>query len=101
MSQPMVSRFYSLVRRIQGHFGSVITAGALVVVPLGLTIFIFKVLFSTIDGFLSGVAGTASAGRVDVPVGLSIALTIGLFYVVGLTVVHFGGHHLFGALSFV
>jgi len=67
-----------LGRKIRAHF----LAGILITIPLGLTIWVFYWIFSSVDGFLQRIAINPIFGR-DIP-GVGFAITVVLIYLVGV-----------------
>ncbi len=67
------------MKRLRGYF----VAGILVVVPIGVTVFIFWWVFKTLDDFLQPIMA-ATIGY-EIP-GLSIALTFLLIFIIGASV---------------
>jgi uncharacterized membrane protein len=80
---------------LKSHFKSKLLAGILTLIPLGVTFFVLRFLFTTIDGLfapiMAGVLGE------QYRIGMGLLATILLVYLVGLIVSNFVGRKLVGA----
>lgn len=81
--------------RIRRHFRSTLITGILTLIPLGVTFFVLRFLFTTIDGWLAPIVAEVLGGRYHV--GMGLLVTILLVYLVGLVVSNFLGQKLLGA----
>ena len=78
MKRTIKSSLGWLGKKIRGHF----IAGILVMIPLGLTIWIFKWIFDTLDGFLQPTVIEPVFGR-EIP-GVGFGIIVVLVYIVGV-----------------
>jgi len=80
---------------LKRHFKSTLFTGILTLIPLGVTFFVLRFLFTTIDGWfrpiMAGVLGE------QYRIGMGVLATILLVYLVGLMVSNFFGQKLVGA----
>ena len=84
---------------IRRHFRSTLITGILTLIPLGVTYFVLKFLFTTIDGWLKPIMSPIMSQVVDEKyhIGMGVLATILLVYLVGLVVSNFLGQKLLGA----
>ena len=80
---------------IRRHFRSTLITGILTLIPLGVTFFVLKFLFTTIDGWLAPIMSEVLEERYHI--GMGVLATILLVYLVGLIVSNFLGQKLLGA----
>ena len=80
---------------IKRHFRSTLITGILTLIPLGVTFFVLRFFFTTIDGWLAPIVAEVLGGRYHV--GMGLLATILLVYLVGLVVSNFLGQKLLGA----
>ena len=90
----MAKRRSPWAQALQHHLRAKLIAGILLVVPVGVTAFVLKLLFDVLDGLLVNIAETFYSRDEDVPIGVGIALTIILVYVVGLIATNVLGRRL-------
>lgn len=81
--------------RLKRHFRSTLITGVLTLIPLGVTFFVLKFLFTTIDGWLAPLISEVLEERYHV--GMGVLATILIVYLVGLVVSNFLGQKLLGA----
>jgi len=84
---------------IRRHFRSTLITGILTLIPLGVTVFVLKFLFTTIDGWLKPIMSPILSEVLDerYQIGMGVLATILLVYLVGLIVSNFLGQKLLGA----
>ena len=84
---------------IRRHFRSKLITGILTLIPLGVTFFVLKFLFTTIDGWLKPVMSPILSQVLEerYHIGMGVLATILLVYLVGLIVSNFLGQKLLGA----
>lgn len=84
---------------IRRHFRSKLITGILTLIPLGVTFFVLKFLFTTIDGWLKPVMSPILSQVLEEKyhIGMGVLATILLVYLVGLIVSNFLGQKLLGA----
>lgn len=84
---------------IRRHFRSTLITGILTLIPLGVTFFVLKFLFTTIDGWLKPIMSPIMSQVVDEKyhIGMGVLATILIVYLVGLVVSNFLGQKLLGA----
>ena len=84
---------------IRRHFRSTLITGILTLIPLGVTVFVLKFLFTTIDGWLKPIMSPILSEVLDerYHIGMGVLATILLVYLVGLIVSNFLGQKLLGA----
>ena len=84
---------------IRRHFRSTLITGILTLIPLGVTVFVLKFLFTTIDGWLKPVMSPILSQVLEerYHIGMGVLATILLVYLVGLIVSNFLGQKLLGA----
>ena len=84
---------------IRRHFRSTLITGILTLIPLGVTFFVLKFLFTTIDGWLKPIMSPILSQVLDEKfhIGMGVLATILLVYLVGLIVSNFLGQKLLGA----
>ena len=84
---------------IKRHFRSKLITGILTLIPLGVTFFVLKFLFTTIDGWLKPVMSPILSQVLEerYHIGMGAIATILLVYLVGLIVSNFLGQKLLGA----
>ncbi|MCE2393072.1 DUF502 domain-containing protein [Candidatus Poribacteria bacterium] len=84
---------------IRRHFRSTLITGILTLIPLGVTIFVLKFLFTTIDGWLKPVMSPILSQVLEerYHIGMGVLATLLLVYLVGLIVSNFLGQKLLGA----
>ncbi len=84
---------------IRRHFRSKLITGILTLIPLGVTFFVLKFLFTTIDGWLKPVMSPILSQVLEerYHIGMGAIATILLVYLVGLIVSNFLGQKLLGA----
>ena len=80
---------------LKRHFKSKLITGILTLIPLGVTFFVLRFLFTTIDGWLAPIVAEVLGGRYHG--GMGLLVTILLVYLVGLVVSNFLGQKLLGA----
>lgn len=80
---------------IRRHFRTKLITGILTLIPLGVTFFVLKFLFTTIDGWLAPIMSEVLEERYHT--GMGVVATILLVYLVGLVVSNFLGQKLLGA----
>lgn len=80
---------------IRRHFRSTLITGILTLIPLGVTFFVLRFLFTTIDGWLAPIMSEFLEERYQF--GMGVLATILLVYLVGLVVSNFLGQKLLGA----
>ena len=80
---------------LKRHFKSKLITGILTLIPLGVTFFVLRFLFTTIDGWLAPIVAEVLGGRYHG--GMGLLATILLVYLVGLVVSNFLGQKLLGA----
>ena len=80
---------------IRRHFKSTLITGILTLIPLGVTFFVLRFLFTTIDGWLAPIIAGVLGTRYHV--GMGVLATILMVYLVGLVVSNFLGQKLLGA----
>ena len=79
---------------IKRHFKSKLITGILTLIPLGVTFFVLRFLFNTIDGWLAPIMTEVLGGRYHS--GMGVLATILIVYLVGLVVSNFLGQKLLG-----
>ena len=82
---------------IRRHFRSTLITGILTLIPLGVTFFVLKFLFTTIDGWLAPLISEVLQDEETYHIGMGVLATILLVYLVGLVVSNFLGQKLLGA----
>ena len=84
---------------IRRHFRSTLITGILTLIPLGVTVFVLKFLFTTIDGWLKPIMSPILSEILDEKfhIGMGVLAMILLVYLVGLVVSNFLGQKLLGA----
>ena len=85
---------------IRRHFRSTLITGILTLIPLGVTVFVLKFLFTTIDGWLKPIMSPIMLElglKEKYHIGMGVLATILLVYLVGLVVSNFLGQKLLGA----
>ena len=82
---------------IRRHFRSTLITGILTLIPLGVTFFVLRFLFTTIDGWLAPIISEVLEDEESYHVGMGVLATILLVYLVGLIVSNFLGQKLLGA----
>ena len=84
---------------IRRHFRSTLITGILTLIPLGVTFFVLKFLFTTIDGWLKPIMSPIMSEVLEerYHIGMGVLATILLVYLVGLIVSNFLGQKLLGA----
>ncbi len=84
---------------IRRHFRSTLITGILTLIPLGVTFFVLKFLFTTIDGWLKPVMSPILSQVLEerYHIGMGVLATILIVYLVGLIVSNFLGQKLLGA----
>ena len=84
---------------IRRHFRSTLITGILTLIPLGVTVFVLKFLFTTIDGWLKPVMSPILSQVLEerFHIGMGVLATLLLVYLVGLIVSNFLGQKLLGA----
>lgn len=86
---------------IRRHFRSTLITGILTLIPLGVTFFVLKFLFTTIDGWLKPIMSPIMSEVLGLEetyhIGMGALATILLVYLVGLVVSNFLGQKLLGA----
>ena len=84
---------------IRRHFRSTLITGILTLIPLGVTFFVLKFLFTTIDGWLKPVMSPILSQVLEerYHIGMGVIATILIVYLVGLIVSNFLGQKLLGA----
>ena len=84
---------------IRRHFRSTLITGILTLIPLGVTFFVLKFLFTTIDGWLKPIMSPIMSQVLEerYHIGMGVLATILLVYLVGLIVSNFLGQKLLGA----
>ena len=84
---------------IRRHFRSKLITGVLTLIPLGVTFFVLKFLFTTIDGWLKPVMSPILSQVLEerYHIGMGVLATILIVYLVGLIVSNFLGQKLLGA----
>ena len=84
---------------IRRHFRSKLITGILTLIPLGVTFFVLKFLFTTIDGWLKPVMSPILSQVLEerYHIGMGVLATILIVYLVGLIVSNFLGQKLLGA----
>ncbi len=82
------------MKNIKGHFRSTLLAGVLALVPLGVTYFVLRFLFITLDGWLAP-AVSRVLGKQYVT-GMGLLATILLVYLTGVVVSNILGRKLVG-----
>ena len=84
---------------IRRHFRSTLITGILTLIPLGVTVFVLKFLFTTIDGWLKPIMSPILSQVLEerFHIGMGVLATILLVYLVGLVVSNFLGQKLLGA----
>ena len=84
---------------IRRHFRSTLITGILTLIPLGVTVFVLKFLFTTIDGWLKPVMSPILSQVLEerYHIGMGVIATILIVYLVGLVVSNFLGQKLLGA----
>ena len=84
---------------IRRHFRSTLITGILTLIPLGVTVFVLKFLFTTIDGWLKPIMSPILSQVLEerYHIGMGVLATILLVYLVGLIVSNFLGQKLLGA----
>ena len=82
---------------IRRHFRSTLITGILTLIPLGVTFFVLRFLFTTIDGWLAPIISEVLEDEESYHVGMGVLATILLVYLVGLVVSNFLGQKLLGA----
>ncbi|RKU06803.1 hypothetical protein C6502_19465 [Candidatus Poribacteria bacterium] len=84
---------------IRRHFRSTLITGILTLIPLGVTVFVLKFLFTTIDGWLKPIMSPILSEVLDEKfhIGMGVLAMILLVYLVGLVVSNFLGQKLLGA----
>jgi uncharacterized membrane protein len=80
---------------IRRHFRTKLITGILTLIPLGVTFFVLKFFFTTIDGWLAPIMSEVLEERYHI--GMGVLATILLVYIVGLVVSNFLGQKLLGA----
>ena len=80
---------------LKRHFKSKLITGILTLIPLGVTFFVLRFLFITIDGWLAPIMSEVLEERYHI--GMGVLATILLVYLVGLIVSNFLGQKLLGA----
>ena len=85
--------------KIRRHFRSTLITGILTLIPLGVTYFVLKFLFTTIDGWLKPIMSPIMSQVLDerYHIGMGVLATILIVYLVGLVVSNFLGQKLLGA----
>ena len=85
--------------RIKRHFRSTLITGILTLIPLGVTFFVLRFLFTTIDGWLKPIMSPIMAEVLGTRYhsGMGVLATILIVYLVGLIVSNFLGQKLLGA----
>ena len=84
---------------IRRHFRSTLITGILTLIPLGVTFFVLRFLFTTIDGWLKPVMSPILSQVLEerYHIGMGVLATILIVYLVGLIVSNFLGQKLLGA----
>ena len=84
---------------IRRHFRTKLITGILTLIPLGVTVFVLKFLFTTIDGWLKPIMSPIMSEVLEerYQFGMGVLATILLVYLVGLVVSNFLGQKLLGA----
>ena len=84
---------------LKRHFKSKLITGILTLIPLGVTFFVLRFLFTTIDGWLKPIMAPIMSGVLEerYQIGMGVLATILLVYLVGLVVSNFLGQKLLGA----
>lgn len=85
---------------IRRHFRSTLITGILTLIPLGVTFFVLKFLFTTIDGWLKPLMSPIMLElglKEKYHIGMGALATILIVYLVGLIVSNFLGQKLLGA----
>ena len=85
---------------IRRHFRSTLITGILTLIPLGVTFFVLKFLFTTIDGWLKPLMSPIMLElglEEKYHIGMGALATILIVYLVGLIVSNFLGQKLLGA----
>ena len=82
------------MRRIKNHFKNKLLAGILTLIPLGVTFFVLRFLFTTIDSWFAPIMAGVLGERYRI--GMGVLATILLVYLVGLIVSNFLGRRLAG-----
>jgi uncharacterized membrane protein len=84
-----LQRRFNLLRGVTNHFQHTLGAGILVILPIGVTILIFKFFFDLLDPLLQPVLQKWIPG-LGFP-GLGLAVLLVLVYLVGLITAHVAG----------
>ena len=79
---------------VKSHFKSTLLAGILTLVPLGVTYFVLRFLFITLDGWLAPVVSRILSEKYVT--GMGLLATILLVYLTGVIVSNFVGRKLIG-----
>ena len=79
---------------VKTHFKSTLLAGILTLVPLGVTYFVLRFLFTTLDGWLAPVVSRILSEKYVT--GMGLLATILLVYLTGVIVSNFVGRKLIG-----
>ena len=82
---------------IRRHFRSKLITGVLTLIPLGVTFFVLKFLFTTIEGWLAPIMSEFLLGEERYHIGMGVLATVLIVYLVGLVVSNFLGQKLLGA----
>ena len=80
--------------QIKRHFKSTLITGILTLIPLGVTFFVLRFLFTTIDGWLAPIMTEVLGGKYHI--GMGVLATVLIVYLVGLIVSNFLGQKLLG-----
>lgn len=80
---------------LKRHFKSTLFTGILTLIPLGVTFFVLRFLFTTIDGWFRPIMAGVLGERYRI--GMGVLATILLVYLAGLIVSNFFGRKLVGA----
>ncbi|MBI1925560.1 DUF502 domain-containing protein, partial [Candidatus Poribacteria bacterium] len=82
--------------KIKNHFKNKLLAGILIVTPLGITFFVLRFLFTTIDGWFAPIMKGVMGERYY-QIGMGLLTTVLFVYLMGLIVSNIVGRKLVGA----
>ncbi len=81
--------------KIKNHFKNKLLAGILIVTPLGITFFVLRFLFTTIDGWFAPIMKGVMGERYY-QIGMGLLATVLFVYLIGLIVSNIVGRKLVG-----